>query len=149
MNKTKKPLSFSLCPLNIAYVKEQVEIQKKTNSRYGVSQWGDDLITHLRLKAEGKTELVVNDKKPKASVKRFKAPTVDQVREYCDSRCNKIDAETFVDHYTTNGWVQGKNKPVKCWKACIRTWEKKDSGKQKQLGKTSGNLSACEDFVNG
>lgn len=85
----------------------------------------------------------------KTPVKRFKPPTVEDVREYCDSRCNKVDAEAFVDHYTTNGWVQGKNKPVKCWKACVRTWEKSDQVKQKQLGKTSGNLSACEDFING
>lgn len=81
--------------------------------------------------------------------KRFTPPTVEEVFNYCNERCNNVDAEAFVDHYTTNGWVQGKGKPVKCWKACVRTWEKNDSGKQKQLGKTSGNLSACEDFING
>ena len=54
-------------------------------------------------------------------------PTVDQVREYCESRCNGIDAEYFVAFYDTNGWVQGKaQKPVKDWKSCIITWEKRD-----------------------
>ena len=63
--------------------------------------------------------------KPKATVKRFTPPTVEQVREYCDSRCNNVDPQNFVDHYTGNGWIRGKTK-VKCWKACVRTWENKD-----------------------
>ncbi len=53
----------------------------------------------------------------------FQPPTVEEVAAYCAERKNKIDPETFVDFYTTNGWVQGKNKPVKDWKACVRTWE--------------------------
>ncbi len=62
--------------------------------------------------------------KPKP-VKRFVPPTVEEVREYCDSRCNNVDPQNFVDHYTGNGWIRGKTK-VKCWKACVRTWENKD-----------------------
>ena len=63
----------------------------------------------------------------KETVKRtmFKTPTVEEVREYCDSRCNNVDPQNFVDHYTGNGWIRGKTK-VKCWKACVRTWENKD-----------------------
>jgi len=87
--------------------------------------------------------------KPKAKRSVFKPPTVDEVREYCDSRCNNVDAQNFVDHYTGNGWVRGRTK-VKCWKACVRTWENKDNNQQQaRAGKTSGNLSACEDFING
>ena len=63
MKERKKPLSFSLCPLNIAYVLEQVAERQKENSRYSVSQYGDDLITHLRTKAKpvkkAKTELAI------------------------------------------------------------------------------------------
>ena len=151
LNETKKPLSFSLCPLNIAYVKEQVAIQKKTNSRYGVSQWGDDLITHLRTKAKPKkkpVELVVNDKKP---VKRFIPPTVVQIHLYMTSIGfdGISEANKFSDFYESNGWKVGKNK-MKCWKAAVRNWLKNSNGKQfTAQGKTSGNLSACEDFING
>ena len=63
--------------------------------------------------------------KPKSTTKRFTPPTVEEVIEYCDSRCNNVDAQNFVDHYTGNGWIRGKTK-VKCWKACVRTWENKD-----------------------
>tara|TARA_R110002095_G_scaffold210499_1_gene197783 strand:- start:103 stop:531 length:429 start_codon:yes stop_codon:yes gene_type:complete len=83
------------------------------------------------------------EKKP---VKRFVPPNVEQVFQYCNERCNNVDAQNFVDHYTANGWMRGKVK-VKDWKACVRTWEK--STINKQQGKTSGNLSACEDFING
>ena len=58
--------------------------------------------------------------------KRFAPPTVDAVSEYCLERNNGIDPQAFVDFYTANGWVQGKGqKPIRDWKACIRTWEQK------------------------
>lgn len=56
---------------------------------------------------------------------RFVPPDVNQVQEYCDSRNNGIDAQTFVDFYTSKGWMVGKNK-MKDWKAAVRTWERND-----------------------
>lgn len=60
----------------------------------------------------------------KVNNKRFVPPTEEQVRAYCQERHNKVDVERFVDYYTANGWVQGKGKPIKDWKACVRTWER-------------------------
>lgn len=54
---------------------------------------------------------------------RFIPPDANQVQEYCDSRNNGIDAQTFVDFYTSKGWMVGKNK-MKDWKAAVRTWER-------------------------
>lgn len=56
---------------------------------------------------------------------RFIPPDANQVQEYCDSRNNGIDAQTFVDFYTSKGWMVGKNK-MKDWKAAVRTWERND-----------------------
>ena len=77
----------------------------------------------------------------KTGAKRFVPPTVDEVREYCESRNNGIDPEAFVDFYQVNGWVQGKQgKPIKDWKACVRTWERNGNNygrkQQKQNGST-------------
>lgn len=55
--------------------------------------------------------------------KRFTPPTVDEVRAYCKERQNNVDAERFVDYYTSNGWHVGKNS-MKDWKAAVRTWER-------------------------
>lgn len=58
---------------------------------------------------------------------RFIPPTLEEVRTYCTQRGNKIDPERFVDFYTANGWVQGKaKKPIKDWKATVRTWERSE-----------------------
>ncbi|GAA4455355.1 hypothetical protein [Novipirellula rosea] len=58
------------------------------------------------------------------TVQRFVPPTLDEVRAYCRERSNAIDAEQFVDHYTANGWCQGRGKPIRDWKAAVRTWER-------------------------
>ena len=62
---------------------------------------------------------------PKGTKKKFIPPSVEEVRAYCIERGNGIDADLFIDHYTANGWVQGQGKPIKDWKACVRTWEKR------------------------
>ena len=56
---------------------------------------------------------------------RFIPPTVEEVKAYCIERNNRIDAEHFVDYYTSNGWVVGKVK-MKDWKATVRGWEKRE-----------------------
>lgn len=55
--------------------------------------------------------------------KRFVAPSVDEVRAYCKERGNRVDPQRFVDFYTANGWTQGRGKPIKDWRAAVRTWE--------------------------
>jgi hypothetical protein len=55
---------------------------------------------------------------------RLDPPTVDEVRAYCRERKNTIDPDHFVDHYTANGWTQGKGKPIRDWQAAVRTWER-------------------------
>ena len=57
---------------------------------------------------------------------RFKKPTIKDIDDYCSLRNNGIDAETFYDFYESKGWKVGKNK-MKSWKACVRTWEKRQT----------------------
>jgi hypothetical protein len=52
----------------------------------------------------------------------FQIPSVQEITLYCQQRNNTINPQTFIDHYTGNGWMVGKNK-MKDWKAVIRTWE--------------------------
>jgi|TARA_R100001594_G_scaffold143613_1_gene191780 hypothetical protein len=59
---------------------------------------------------------------------RFKKPTLDDIKNYCILRKNNIDAEAFIDFYESKNWYVGKNK-MKDWKACIRTWERRETKK--------------------
>lgn len=58
--------------------------------------------------------------------KPFIIPSIEEVQSYCIERDNGIDAEKWIDHYTANGWMVGRNK-MKDWKAAVRTWEKNSS----------------------
>ena len=77
----------------------------------------------------------LNKEVPKGT-KKFVPPSVIEVADYCVERRNGINAQSFVDYYTANGWTQGKGKPIKDWKACVRTWENRQNEKSQKERKT-------------
>lgn len=73
----------------------------------------------------------VNVKKKDTSVSKEKAsrfipPTLEDIKTYCEEKGYKLDYDRFIDYYTSNGWMVGKNK-MKDWRACVRNWARKDS----------------------
>jgi len=58
----------------------------------------------------------------------FVKPLIFDIKSYCIERKNNVDCETFYDFYESKGWQIGKEK-MKSWKACIRTWEKRNKTK--------------------
>lgn len=90
----------------------------------------------------------------KGKAKTFTPPTVEEVDAYCRERENGIDAQEFVDFYTANGWVQGKQgKPLKDWKACVRTWERNGIAPRNNYGTgtaaTGGNATGRPSTIQG
>ena len=69
--------------------------------------------------------------------KIFKKPTVDEIQDYCNERNNGINAEAFYDFYESKDWMVGKNK-MKDWKACVRTWEKREKHNTKNTSDLEG-----------
>jgi hypothetical protein len=63
---------------------------------------------------------------------RFVAPTPAELEGYMRERRWKdagAMAQKFFDHYAACGWVQGKGrKPIKDWRAAVRTWEGREDG---------------------
>jgi hypothetical protein len=64
--------------------------------------------------------------------KVFSIPSLEDVTAYCSERQNCVDPEKWHNYYSSNGWLVGKNH-MKDWKAAVRTWEKSDFNKPKQI----------------
>jgi hypothetical protein len=62
----------------------------------------------------------------KSKQPKFIPPTVEEVRAYCTETAKPIDAEAFVDYFTSNGWKVGGKTPMKDWKAAVRQWRRRD-----------------------
>ena len=52
------------------------------------------------------------------------APTLDDIRDYCQERDNGVDADRFYNYYAARGW-KTKGEAIHDWKALLRTWEEK------------------------
>lgn len=63
---------------------------------------------------------------------RFVPPTLTEVQDYIQKNSYSVDASTFIDFYTSKGWMVGSNK-MKDWKAAVRTWQRK----QRNTGNTT------------
>lgn len=109
---------------------EDIVETKKDNVRQEI-----ELEKELELEKE-----IKNNKSDKPTRKRFVPPTLEEVQSYCRERQNDVDAERFIDYYTSNGWMVGKNK-MKDWKASIRTWEKSNGGINQQKGGVKSEIN--------
>lgn len=57
----------------------------------------------------------------------FVPPTPEEVQTYADEFCSMqglphVDANSFYDHYTAQGWLMGNRIPMHDWKAAVRKW---------------------------
>ena len=72
------------------------------------------------------------------SKKRFVPPTVEEVAAYCKERKNGIDAQAFLDFYSSKNWMIGKTKMTD-WRAAIRTWEARRRAEPEQKKRVEEN----------
>ena len=82
------------------------------------SQKGTELGTELGTLSIPSTHI------PKEKRPRFEKPSLEDVKSYCKEQRSTVNPERFFDYYETNGWVQGKGKPIHNWKAAVRSWGK-------------------------
>ena len=107
-----------------------------TQDRLGKDSIGKDRI--------GKDSIEIEE--PKSKAKRFTPPTLEEVTAYCIERGNNVDAQHFIDYYTSNGWLVGKNK-MKDWKAAVRTWERNGYSSTK-TNRPNTKAQELNDFYN-
>ena len=109
----------------------------KTKPNANLTPPNRNLTGHSKSKSKNKSNKEIKNRGV------FVIPSLQEVKEFCLFRRNRVDAEGWLDYYTANGWMVGKNK-MKDWKACIRNWERRDNGNSGRVGKVegAGNLSA-------
>lgn len=118
----------------VEYEKKGKEITKRTIRLVGTQN-----IEYVFNKSEegiqniepNNTSINTTSKKEINKERKFKPPTLEEVKAYCLERQNGIDAENFIDFYESKGWMIGKSK-MKSWEAAIRTWEKNKKNNQQK-----------------
>ena len=54
-----------------------------------------------------------------------KAPSLDDIKNYCKDHKSKIDPNRFYSYYEAIGWILN-GQPVHNWKALIDTWDQRE-----------------------
>ena len=75
------------------------------------------------------------DKDKEKKKKVFQAPTIEDVKAYCEERKNNINAERFVDYYAAQDWKLSNGVKMADWRAAVRNWEKRDKEKPKKYNR--------------
>ena len=83
--------------------------------------------------------------KENADGRRFRPPSLQEVKDYIALKGYPVSAEAFHAFYESKGWMVGKNR-MKSWKAAITTWRTRENGRKD--GTSGGKLgnTAPEDF---
>lgn len=73
--------------------------------------------------------------KVKEKVKNNRKPNnLDEVKVFFkEKNIQDVDPFKFYSFYEANGWVQGKNKPIKNWKMCVNTWRTGEQKEKKEI----------------
>ena len=73
----------------------------------------------------------IDNNQQQISTKKFIAPTLEEVEQYCRERNNGVDAKQFYDYYSVANWKDSSGKCIKNWKQkIIAVWEKKRTPQQ-------------------
>ncbi len=88
----------------------------------------------------------------KNTKKKFIAPSLLEVEDYCRQRGSCVDPNKFVDYYVSNGWMVGKNK-MKDWRAAVRNWERNQPpaapARKSRMDQMEDNMKFINAYFNG
>jgi hypothetical protein len=87
-----------------------------------------------------KESKVKESKVKESKVKDIEIPSLEDVKNYCIERKNKVDPDRWYDFYLSKNWMIGKNK-MKNWQAAVRNWEKNENNGTNQQNFKANNLS--------
>jgi hypothetical protein len=78
-------------------------------------------------------------------------PNIEDISNYIKEIKSSVDPEAFFNFYEANGWMQGRGKPIKNWKAAVKTWERRQPHKQdvhvKEARQTFPSASETDEYL--
>ena len=107
------------------------ETQAKPNNNLNVNVNANDNVND-NVKSKGTSCEV-----PSSKSSRFIPPTLAEVEAYCFTRNNSVNAQQFIDFYSSKNWYVGKNKMTD-WRASVRLWESRSKTSPTSRGHPSG-----------
>ena len=135
------------------YAEEKAQLDVKKNKAYTLNGecihdvYISDTQDRLGKDRLGKDRLELGKDSKDSKAKRFTPPTLEEVTAYCLERGNNVDPQHFIDYYTSNGWLVGKNK-MKDWKAAVRTWERNGYSSNRPSKPKNQTAQELDDFYN-
>lgn len=112
----------------------------------------DGMRTHANASQQGETGTVVGTGTCSGTgsdsvVVVFGKPTLEEVREYCETTKTKINPDRFFHYYQSRGWQLRPGQPMQDWKACVKVWEDNErKGEMNNVGNgTQGNNPSGND----
>ena len=107
-------------------VLKRLEIRNEKSEKAKISanaRWNNAnaMRTHSESNAIKENKIKEKENKEK-KIKKFIAPTLEEVKEHAISKGRLDLAEKFFTYYDTMGWLDKGGEPVKCWKGRFATW---------------------------
>lgn len=120
-----------------------VQADRKIFTGRGKESFGQ---TVNNLRAEGKNSTSNNtvERTSKNTSKKIGARPSgleEVVGAFVEVGSDESEAVAFFDYYEANGWTQGKNKPIKDWKAAARGWIRRSHQFKRNEKSTSRGVS--------
>jgi len=98
-----------------------------------LSQMRDEPIanaTEIYRKESKVKESKVKENVEKKTPSVFRPPQLEEIKAYINEKGYKVDAEMWLNHYESNGWMVGKTK-MRNWQAAVTTWQKRIEQEEK------------------
>lgn len=108
-------------PSEVEAIEEQEISKDEANDKQTISKAQGNVDVNVYANVDEECKL-----KSKSESKRFIAPTLEEVKNYCKERNNSVNPQKFFDYYSAGNWKDAKGNSVKNWKQKLLTWESKD-----------------------
>ena len=134
-------LSESTIRTSLKHLISTNEITIKSTNRFSIitiENWGKYQLNDVEINQQinqqpnhqltSKTEKINHTIRNKESKKRESAhaPSFADVKDYVDQMGYKMDPAVFFDYYESIGWTRKNGQLIKDWRACVRTWERRE-----------------------